>query len=491
MNLLSELEPKTRARILEGDCLDVLKTLDSESIEAVVTDPPYGLSKEPDIAEVLTKWLAGEDYAHRGEGFMGKSWDSFVPGPSVWREVYRVLKPGGHALVFAGTRTQDLMGISLRFAGFQIIDTLQWVFGQGFPKSHNVEKSLRKLDENEAADTFTGYGSALKPAHEPIVLCRKPLSESSIARNVLEHGTGALNIDESRVGNVSTVVTHRADMGFHGGLKAAGEGYMTGSEKGRFPANLMLSHSPGCRRIGEKKVKDHKIGHRGDGGIWGNMKAQKDGGHSYAGPDGTETVEAYECAPGCPVAALDEQSGESKSPKTYKRNANGYNANSYGNGMGESEGKESLNFGDSGGASRFFKTFEPDTDPGFYYCPKASKAERNAGLEGMEEKPVRGGGSEFGKMTMWNGENGDEAWRRKNPNKPAANHHPTVKPTKLMRYLVRLITPPSGTCLDPFAGSGSTGVACAYEGFDFIGIEMDTEYAEIARRRIAHAQETC
>src|SRR5690606_31937977 len=222
--------------IYHGDCLEVLKSLPDNSIDSCVTDPPYGLSREPDIREVLTKWLAGEDYTHRGGGFMGKTWDSFVPGPSIWREVYRVLKPGAHLLCFAGTRTQDLMTISLRMAGFEIRDVIEWLYFSGFPKSMDVGKAFDKragverevigkgnagLAKGESrrngshkvgyreeyyitapatplAKKWDGWGTALKPAHEPIILARKPLV-GTVAHNVERWGTGALNIDGCRI----------------------------------------------------------------------------------------------------------------------------------------------------------------------------------------------------------------------------------------------------------------------------------------------------
>lgn len=162
------------------------------SIDAIVTDPPYGLSKQPDMREVLGHWLAGDDYDHKSTGFMGKSWDSFVPGPSIWAEAFRCLKPGGHALVFAGSRTQDLMSLSLRLAGFEIRDCVMWLYGSGFPKSLNVKKAT-------GSPEWEGYGTALKPAYEPIIIARKPL-EGTVANNVLVHGTGGLNIDGCRVG---------------------------------------------------------------------------------------------------------------------------------------------------------------------------------------------------------------------------------------------------------------------------------------------------
>src|SRR5699024_1602015 len=240
---------KTKELLIQGDCLDVLKALEDNSVDSVVTDPPYGLSKEPDINEVLSKWLAGEEYDHGHGGFMGKSWDSFVPHPDLWSEVFRVLKPGGHALIFAGTRTQDLMTIALRLAGFEVRDVIEFLYFSGFPKSHDVSKAFdrragaerevvgesqyaarrpREASSNagcygdgirspkttqitapatELARKWDGWGTALKPAHEPIIVVRKPLIDADTGRNlsvadcVEKYSTGAINVDASRIGN--------------------------------------------------------------------------------------------------------------------------------------------------------------------------------------------------------------------------------------------------------------------------------------------------
>ncbi len=321
------LEMSERVEIVNGDSLLVLQLLDDNSVDAIVTDPPYGLS------------------------FMGKKWDYDVPSEELWRQCFRVLKAGGHLLCFAGTRTQHRMAVRIEDAGFEIRDMIAWVYGSGFPKSLDVSKAIDKAagaerevvgtritgaamsgkasgiengqggtefgsGQNEVpitapatpeAKQWEGWGTALKPALEPITVARKPLI-GTVAENVLQHGTGAINVDGGRVGE-------------------------------RWPANFIH--------------------------------------------DGSEEVTDL-----------------------------------------------------LGSAARFF------------YCAKASKRDRDEG-----------------------------------------NHHPTVKPTDLMRYLCRLVTPPDGTVLDPFMGSGSTGKAAVLEGFRFIGIEREEEYCEIAKARIKHAQQ--
>ena len=367
--------------IILGDCLDVLRELPDNSIDSVVTDPPYGLSKEPDIEEVLTKWMAGEDYTHRGGGFMGKTWDSFVPGPSIWREVYRVLKPGGHALVFAGTRTQDLMTISLRLAGFEIRDCIAYLYFSGFPKSLDVSKAFDKragVEREVISDPATplakkwnGWGTALKPAHEPIIMARKPLV-GTVAENVERWGTGALNIDGCRLNTLPRKT----------GTKPTSDG-PTGT---------------GNTLVGSSK----------------NRQAEYDMLNKGRFPANCVTTE----------------------PDAF--------------------------------FSKYFNITPPELSK------KASKKDRNSDWRGEEiTLEIRPAGGLKGRA---DGSLGKQTFNR--------NTHPTVKPTDLMAWLVRLVTPPGGIVLDPFAGSGSTLVAAKREGFQYIGIEREAEYVEIAKARV-------
>ena len=348
--------------------------MDDNSVDAVVTDPPYGLSKEPDINEVLTKWLAGEPYDHNHGGFMGKAWDSFVPHPDIWREVFRVLKPGGHALVFAGTRTQDLMTVSLRMAGFEVRDVIEFLYMTGFPKGHNVSKTFESRGNSELAERYKGFNTNLKPAHEPIIMVRKPLHDGrkmTVVDCVEKYGTGAINIDACRIGNEKRENAQKDFSAIHGNQYGNGAYQPTTGSKvveGRFPANCIT---------------------------------------------------------------LDSDQFYSK----YFNVANITPAD---------------------------------------LSKKASKKDRNSdwrGREiGLEEAPTGHGNLQNSK--------GFERFNTFN-----RNNHPTVKPTDLMAWLVRLSTPPNGVVLDPFAGSGSTLVAAKREGFGFIGIEREPEYVEIIEAR--------
>jgi site-specific DNA-methyltransferase (adenine-specific) len=337
---IPSLSPQNRrmdnVRLMLGDCLERLRELPDNSVDSVVTDPPYGLS------------------------FMGKKWDYDVPSVDVWRECLRVLKPGGHLLAFAGTRTQHRMAVRIEDAGFEIRDMIAWVYGSGFPKSHNLK------------DEWQGWGTALKPALEPITVARKPLI-GTVAQNVLEHGTGAINVDGCRVAKSDGDKSGWSKTGSKAGENRSMSGFNYEREPkpdafGRWPANLIH--------------------------------------------DGSYEVDSL------------------------------------------------LN-----SAARFF------------YCAKTSKKDRNEGCDELEQKQTHNRKPD-GKSTF-----------EKSDRQPSQNNHPTVKPTDLMRYLCRLVTQPNGVVLDPFMGSGSTGKAAIIEGFQFIGIERDESYFEIARSRIETASE--
>jgi len=451
-----QTERKAEQIIITGNNIDSLKKYPDNFFDSIVTDPPYGLGKEPNVEEMLRAWITEGFMEVKGTGFMGKEWDAFVPQPNFWKEIFRVLKHGGHIVAFFGTRTYDWGCMAIRLAGFEIRDCIQWVYGSGFPKSHNIEKAINKLDgvefeekpaegvgfmkadsedwnvtknqliqkgkSSERAKQWEGWGSALKPANEPIVLARKPLEKGlSIAENVLKWGTGGINIDGCRVTiNDKEKYVNNAE-GRTKRLKSNNQNVYSGAivipkdiktVEGRFPANIILDEEAG------------KI--------------------------------------------MDEQSGILKSGAMDSVTKGG-KFNVYGQ-MSE---RRVVNPPSEGGASRFF------------YCAKASKSERNKGLEGFEDKPLAYSNQAKAELKRGN-ENfdGGDAKGHGNSIRHLKNFHPTVKPVKLMQYLVRMITPPNGTVLDPFAGSGTTGVACKIDGFNFVGLELSDEYSEIARARI-------
>lgn len=500
--------------VLNGNNIEVLKKYPDNYFDSVVTDPPYGLGKEPDAAELMKDWVDHGYHEIKGSGFMGKEWDAFVPQPLFWKEVFRVLKHGGHVVSFFGTRTYDWGVMAMRFAGFEIRDQIAWCYGSGFPKSHNVEKAINKLDgvefeekpaegvgfmkadsedwnvtknqliqkgkSSERAKDWSGWGSALKPAIEPIVLARKPLEKGlSIAENVLKWGTGGINIDGCRIGYQKDDHLMKYEGYQNGKYKSEydeGTSYKYGTQvqinpQGRFPANIILTHHPECECKGLKKVKGSSCKPEDVGkgrnesynnGIYSDKKGIITISHNDE--NGQETVEDWNCHPDCPIKIMDEQSGLLKSgyiASHHKQKPRGKDGIILNN-ENYKKVPTTLQKMDSGGASRFF------------YCAKASKSERNKGLEEFEEKTMKGRDE---------GQDGRSVAYKPRPT-PIANIHPTVKPVKLMQYLVRLITPPNGIVLDPFCGSGTTGIACKLEGFEFVGIEQDPEYCKIAQARV-------
>jgi len=393
-------------RIIVGDCLEAMRGMDAASVDAIVTDPPYGLS------------------------FMGKHWDHGVPGVDFWVEALRIAKPGTHLLAFGGTRTYHRLACAIEDAGWEVRDCIAWVYGSGFPKSLDVSKAIDKAagaerevvgrymgatnigktsdgkrgygcdgestggtdrtvfvtaPATDLARQWSGWGTALKPAFEPIIVARKPLI-GTVAENVTTHGTGAMNVDGCRVETADDL---------NGGAYSA-----------------------------ERKPSESE---------W-----VKHGGtiHSSTGRDYVQPAGRW------PANLIHDGSDEVV-------------------GLFPSDGEQS--------AARFF------------YAAKASRRDREEGCECLPVRQTTGGGG-------MNDPNGDDVCGKYGSVKsPSRNHHPTVKPTALMRYLCRLVTPPGGIVLDPFAGSGSTGKGAVLEGFNFIGIELDAEYAEIARARIGNA----
>ena len=505
--------------LLNGDCLDKLKELEEDSVDSIVTDPPYGLA------------------------FMGKKWDYDVPSQAIWEECMRVLKPGGHLLSFAGSRTYHRMAVRIEDAGFEIRDQIMWIYGSGFPKSHNIGKAVDKIEGNQRVvvgenpnvrkadsqkntvfeggfkedDTITkgnsdweGWGTALKPAHEPIVMARKPF-KGNVANNVLEWGTGAINIDGCRVGNerVSTHSNGSGNTGDKGIYSSFGNQQGSEEREGRFPANIIFE----CTCDNPKVVAD-KYDIRAYNDYKNTFKSYEEN-NSVTGEyqiKDVETTKVIHTDPNCPCYILDQQSGNKKSSKRgAHNNKKTEHTNTYTplNAMYSDDNT----YGDEGGASRFF------------YCPKASKKDRDEGMpEGVPQftgRPRREDGSVIYKETHpeeWaeamakkdrkdktslagaeeklqelNGpkqikgrDAGQDSRSVAHKARPTArmNIHPTVKPTDLMGYLIRLVTPKGGIVLDPFMGSGSTGKAAVLEGMDFVGIERELEYYEIAKQRI-------
>ena len=467
-----------KTQLIKGDCIEEMKKLEENSVDAIITDPPYNLSsiRKRFGKEGSAPAQFGKDgrFSRLSKGFMGKEWDNEIAfGTEIWKEALRILKPGGYLLSFGGTRTYHRLVCGIEDAGFEIRDMITWLYGSGFPKSLNIgqdfdrqecRKQLTKklgrkpsreefrevwknfrrivgqrkgqgnipndrgewgLKSNEPvnitepvtdeAKHWEGWGTALKPACEPIVVARKPLSEKSVALNVLRWGTGGMNIEECRIECDSVLdksqdrtMIQRADGKEQGwGMKPQGKTQVLDLNKGRFPANIILDEEAG--------------------------------------------------------KMLDEQSGALKSGDNCIRQKEGFFFEH--GGLGK-KGDIQKTYGDKGGASRFF------------YCAKASRSERNFGLDDFKEKPraeinkIMGNPGEF---LTGSGNERTKVWK---------NNHPTVKPIKLMEYLIKLVTRPGAVVLDPFIGSGTTAIACLKLNRQSIGIEKEEEYIKIAEARI-------
>lgn len=408
--------------LINGDCVEEIKKLPENSVDSVCCDPPYEL------------------------GFMGKSWDNtgIANNKDMWAECLRVLKPGGHLLAFSGTRTYHRMACAIEDAGFEVRDMIEWVYGSGFPKSLNIGKVTDKFLKTgnaswngtgdssngalgysklqhkqdyrpedysnrhqnkdkiteEQAKQWEGWGTALKPAHEPICMARKPLAEKTVAENVLKYGTGGINIDESRV---------------------EAQGKDLDKLNSEWDREWNTNYSDYADKVGGSAGFNMDKAKKENAGLSGRFPANLIHDNSE---------EVRECFP------------ETKSPKQYEYSGTKDREQSVVKGFGAGYGVGHENeYGDSGNASRFFKSI--------IYQAKASKSERNKGCD--------------------------------------KNNHPTVKPIALMEYLIKMVTPKGGVVLDPFMGSGSTGVAAKIAGRDFVGIELDPNYFKIAEKRIAAA----
>lgn len=527
--------------VINGDCLDELARLPDASIHAVVTDPPYGLgnTSPENVAACLRAWLDGERHDASGGGFMGRAWDAWVPGPEVWRECLRALKPGGHVLAFAGTRTVDLMALALRLAGFEVRDMLAWHYGSGFPKSLDVSKAIdaRRDDESDVRVVCRWLRAAIDEHDEHTTrsiaqafgfntrmvdhwAARDTDSQPSLATDeqwnrIVE----LLGVDDSEVrGRVRELNARKGERGeaWHqrestgvAGDRGGFAGERLGSDgnlrrdipataparewsgwgtalkpswepiilarkplAGTVAANV-LEHGAGALNVDGCRVGVGDGDDLNGGAYYGDLR--RAAGYSpsdrtaaaflsslnrgigeFRQPSGRWPPNAVlvhpphcggdrngrGCVEGCPVGEMGRQSGEGGGGERVVGGAPRSQSRRIGQISGQPRTAAVVNIGDTGTAARFF------------YQAKASRVEREAGIA----RPDDGG---------------------------RGNRHPTVKPVDLMRWLVRLVTPPGGTVLDPFAGSGTTGCACAVEGFGFVGIEREPEYADIARQRVA------
>jgi DNA modification methylase len=475
-------------KILKGNSLDLLPTLADNSIDAIVTDPPYGLGNpDPDyIIKAIQLWASG-DRAHipEGKGFMGKSWDSFVPPPAIWDECLRVLKPGGHLLAFAGTRTYDLMGISIRMAGFEIRDSIGWLYGSGFPKSLNVSK---------AVDDYQNKHESLLPDEERF--CSWMKEHSGLTEQQSKQLLGSARFITGQIEIVNTATKEKPRMGRRAMVP-------TSAAWEKIKPNLANTPPDWVEEL-VKNPPQPGITHPGQ---WNAGKGQGTTGNNEWQGWGTALKPALE-----PIVVARKPLIGTVAENVLTHGTGGLNIDAsriggnkpsvpqpslgvrervtYGFGTGEGRnGEMSDNSQGRWPANLILDEYtaelldEQSDASRFFYVAKASKRDRNEGLEDLQETTAA---DMVEREPDSAGMNSPRAGAGRTSG--AKNFHPTVKPTELMRYLVKLITPSGGTVLDPFTGSGSTGKAAILEGFDFIGIELTEDYWPIIEGRLKHAE---
>lgn len=427
--------------VWNGDSVELLKQIPDNTVHAIVTDPPYGLGKVPDIRVVLDHWLSGREYRPTGGGFMGAEWDAFVPGPAVWHECMRILRPGGFCVAFSGTRTVDLLGLAMRLAHFEVRDLFSWNQFQGFPKSLDISRAIddhhgavREVvgrghsgatagmqalgpsgikggaydvtaPATKDAQTWAGYGTGLKPAFEPAIFARKPL-DGTYAHNVLKWGAGALNMDRCRY-------PYSKGSGWIGPNE--GEEVSNHGESGKSRAT---SFELGARA--PVQTQGQKLG-RYPSNTYATPKASR--AEREAGCEGLPAMAGHE------AVKRKEGSAGVNNPRAEAGRTAG---RVYGMKRCAICGRQAVNVS------------------GTCQCPEPQWIDVGAAQGGVR------------------------------------NAHPTVKPVKLMQWLCALVGgQPGSLILDPFLGSGTTGIAALREGFSFLGCEMSPEYVRIAEARIA------
>ena len=466
-------------KIYHGNNLDILKTFEDNSIDSIVTDPPYGLGKEPNALEVLQSWITTGYHEIKGKGFMGKEWDSFVPQPVFWKECLRVLKPGGHLLSFAGTRTYDWVVMGLRIAGFEIRDLIAWVYGSGFPKSHDISKAIDKhggvsvgwfgkwlkawrtkknIPQNEISKLFPSKTGRLTGC---VANWELGLNMPTVEQFNLICKTFGLPFESLEEAQREVIGKYETDMGGLGGERL-------GSKGGNItaPSTDEAKQWQGWGTALKPALEPIVMARKPlDGTVAQNVLKYGVGGINIDG---------------CRVETDDEMkpqlTGKSSKAFNLTKEQENQGTGKLGGVMsgGNQLGRFPANFIHDGSDEvvKLFPNTEEDSPARFFYTPKASQTERNFGLSGFEDDVTTDGRTK----PIDNAFNRGETKRK--------NIHPTVKPIDLMRYLVRLVTPKNGICLDPYMGSGTTAVACKAEKINYVGCELDEEYIKISEARI-------